>query len=100
MAFWTRQETAMIFLHTQHETVKEGQRKADEMEAASAFARKSAPPLPALPSVALPDYNGIFIITTKDLAGDIGLYWLLSHVNLAVLLGAAGMLAHLHLAAR
>jgi hypothetical protein len=70
------------------------------MEADNAFARKLAAPLPALPTVALPDYDGIFIITTKGLAGDIGIYWLLSYVNLAVLLGAAGMLAHLHLAAR
>ena len=82
------------------EFVKEGQRKAEEMEADNAFARKLAAPLPALPTVALPDYDGIFIITTKGLAGDIGIYWLLSYVNLAVLLGAAGMLAHLHLAAR
>jgi len=80
--------------------LKEGQRKAGAMEAACAFARNSAPPLPALPSVALPAYNGIFLITTKDLAGEFGLYGLLSLVNLAVLLGAVGMLAHLQLAAR
>jgi hypothetical protein len=69
----------------------------DAARAARQHAAATAGPLPALPSMAAPPMKGLFVISTRDIAGEAGWYGLLTKLNFAILALALGMAAYLYL---